>query len=81
MFSKGVGRFKARFEQNEFKVNEVARAFVDIDNSECKTKIKHIKIALKRKILLYSEKKYKITHSKTVAEEMFPGIDKKERTP
>lgn len=81
MFSKGTGKIRARIENNEYTVNDSARVFLDIDNSACKASIKYVTISLKRAILIYSEKGYKKYYSKTVVEEKFPGLPKKEVTP
>ena len=78
---KGMSKIKGKFEKNDLKVNEIARAFLQIDNSECKVDLTRIKIALRRKIYMTRDRGYKIKHFKTVASQYFPGIEKRERTP
>ena len=71
---KGMSKIKGKFEKNELKVNEIARAFLQIDNSECKANLTRIKIALRRKIYMTSDRGHRTKYFKTVASEYFPGI-------
>jgi sporulation-control protein spo0M len=50
--SQGVSRVTTTFEKNIFVPNEMCKAIVSIDNSQCNLSIQNVRLALEQELVL-----------------------------